>query len=116
MDRARDDLRAHEEAGRKIAWVDRSAAMLAAMEGRDAAALAHLEDAFENGNRDLGLFDEPPLRRLADEPVFQSLRQRTLDDLARQRAEVLRLLCGEGPASDHWQPLPETCQGVEAAP
>lgn len=110
---ARDDLRAHLEADRVIHWNDRSAAMLAAMDGNDGAALRHMERAFAHGSRDLSLFDEPPLLRLRDAPAFQALRQRTLDDLLRQRAEVRRLICEDTPGRSRWLPLAETCLDPE---
>ena len=106
---ARTDLEAHEAAGRQVSWNERSAALLAAMEGNDAAALHHLERAYALGHRDLSLFDEPALSRLEAEPVVQDLRRRMIEDLAEQRRAVLQLICRGNPAVDQWRPLPGTC-------
>lgn len=112
MTLARLDLEAHIAAGRQISWNDRSAALLAAMEGNDAAALQHMEAAFLRGHRDLSLFNEPALVRLSQEPAFLDLERRMTEDLAKQRVEVLQLICQGNSAEDAWSPLPETCAEV----
>jgi hypothetical protein len=44
---------------------------------------------------------------------FQALAARLDAILEQERRNTLQLICFNNPASEVWQPLPETCESVE---
>ena len=50
-----------------------------------------------------------------DDPDFQALAARLNKILEEERSKTLQLICFDNPAAEVWQPLPETCQDVDAA-
>jgi len=57
--------------------------------------------------------DGPVFDGLRDDPRFAELRQQMEDRLAEEYEQILQLICFDNPIPDDWQPLPETCEGVE---
>jgi len=97
---------------------DLNTAMLAAFDRDTAGAIAALRSAVRHGMTWKVYLDDPVFGDLQDEPQFVALRRELDEILAREREEVLQLICFDNPAPDEWQPLPETCEGVakRAAP
>ncbi len=108
-----EDLRQRDRAGFVHGEYYRAAAMIAALEGDDGVALGNIEKAIETGPRDPSLFSEPAFDALRDSPEFQALESRLNSILAAQRVEALQMICFNNPVPDAWQPLPETCAGVD---
>jgi tetratricopeptide (TPR) repeat protein len=108
-----EDLRRRSHAGFVHGEYYRSAALIAALEGDDIAALENIEKAIERGPRDPSLFSEPAFDALRDSQEFQALESRLDSILAEQRIEALQMMCFDNPVPDAWQPLPETCEGID---
>jgi tetratricopeptide (TPR) repeat protein len=108
-----EDLRQRRRAGFVHGQYYRSAAIVAALEGDDIVALENIEKAIERGPRDRSLFSEPAFDTLRDSPKFQALESRADSILAAQRVNALQMMCFKNPVPEAWQPLPETCAGVD---
>jgi tetratricopeptide (TPR) repeat protein len=91
----------------------RIAAILLAMESKSAEAMRNIEAAIRAGLRDRSVFSEPAFEAFRDTPEFAELEARLHVILAREREKVLQLICFDNPVPDAWQPLRETCEGVE---
>ena len=109
----KEDLRQRNRAGFVHGEYYRAAAIVAALEGNNASALENIAKAIEHGPRDPSLFSEPAFVAFRDSPEFQALESRLDSILAAQRVTALQMVCFENPVPDSWQPLPETCTGVE---
>ena len=110
---ARQDHAARRAAGRKERLQDLAEAMIAAFEHDPDRVIATLKSSMRLGLRDPNIFDEPIFEDLRDEPRFTAL-QREMDALlAEEHDKVLQLICFNNPVPDDWQPLPETCEGLE---
>ena len=100
-------------AGRKNQVQDWAEAMIAAFEHDPNRALAALKSAIQRGQRFSFIFDDPMFEDLWDEPRYVAL-QKVLDAILEvEHDKVLQLICFNNPTPDNWQPLPETCDGVE---
>jgi len=62
------------------------------------------------------MFREPAMAPYAEDPEFQALAARLDAILEEERRNTLQLICFNNPIPDAWQPLPETCDGVDKAP
>ena len=82
-------------------------------DGEGSFSLENIEKAIEKGPRDPSLFSEPAFDTLRESPEFQALDSRQESILAEQRITALQMICFNNPIPDAWQPLPETCLGVE---
>jgi TolB-like protein len=63
-------------------------------------------------------FEAPHLAVLGDltkRPDYRRAVEQRKVELARQREQFLHMLCGPNPVSTKYQPLPETCRGVQRA-
>jgi tetratricopeptide (TPR) repeat protein len=109
----RQDHAAGRAAGRKNHGQDRAEAMIAAFEHNPDGVIAALQSAIQRGLRDPQVFDDPVFKDLWDEPRFVALQQELDAILATEHDKVLQLICFNNPVPDDWQPLPETCEGVE---
>jgi tetratricopeptide (TPR) repeat protein len=107
------DLRQRSLAGLRDADSYRSAAIIAALAGNDAGALQNIDQAISVGLRDRGIFFEPAFEALHDKPKFGALESRLDAILASERGKALQLMCFDNPVPDAWQPLSETCEGVD---
>jgi len=110
----REDQVARSAAGRKGHGEDRTKAMMAAFEHHPEGVITALESAIEHGHRDPQFFDDPIFKDLRDEPRFVALQQELDTILAREHDKVLQLICFNNPTPHNWQPLPETCEGVDS--
>ncbi len=110
---ARQEHAAGRAAGAKDQWRQRTEAMLAAFEHDPDHAVAALKSAMQRGLRFPNAFDSPIFEDLRDEPRFVVLEQELDAILAEEHEKVLQLICFNNPAPDVWQPIPETCEGVE---
>jgi TolB-like protein/tetratricopeptide (TPR) repeat protein len=99
--------------GRNNQHSHRTAAMLSALEQDTDGATAALASALQFGLRDPSFLDDPVFSQLRNEPRFIALQQELDAILVREHAKVLQLICFNNPTSDAWQPLRETCEGVE---
>ena len=109
---ARQDYAARRAAGRKDPEQHWAKAMIAAFEHDRDRAIAALRSAIQHGLRDPLVFDDHIFENLWDEPRFIALQQELDAMLAEEHEKVLQLICFNNPVPDHWQPLPETCEGV----
>ena len=113
---ARQDHAARRAAGEKNWFQDLAEAMIAAFEHAPDRTIAALKSAIQHGLRTLVYIDEPFFEDLRDEPRFVALRQEVDELLAEEHDKVLQLICFNNPVPDDWQPMPETCKGVEEVP
>ena len=94
-------------------WQYRTEAMFAAFENNPDRVVAALKSAMQHGLRDPQFFDDLIFEDLWDEPQFVALQQELDAILAAEHDKVLQLICFNNPVPGDWQPLPETCEGVE---
>jgi hypothetical protein len=94
----------------------RAAAMVAAMEGNRKQVMGNLSDAIDAGLREDFIFREPAMASYVEDPEFQAQVARLDAILEVERHDTLQLICFNNPAPNAWQPLPETCEGVDKAP
>jgi TolB-like protein/tetratricopeptide (TPR) repeat protein len=107
------DILWRKQAGIYNSYMLRAAAMVAAIEGDREKVLASLSAAIDAGLRADFMFREPAMVPYAEDPDFQALAARLDAILEEERRNTLQLICFNNPASEVWQPLPETCEGVE---
>ena len=88
-------------------------AMIAAWDHEPGRAIEALQSAIQHGLRWAMFFDDPAFEDLRDNPRFVALRQELDAVLAEEHEKVLQLICFNNPVPDDWQPMPETCEGVE---
>ena len=110
------DLAARRDAGRVNHEIDQAEALLAAFENNPEGVLAAIGRAVDHGLRDRKFFMDPLFKFLSDSPRFLELLEALEVLLETERGRVLQLICHENPVPDEWQPMPETCDGVEEAP
>jgi TolB-like protein len=104
-----------QRAGVAAPFLDSLRVRLAAYEGRDEEAVALLsgvEGIYPFLRAELEL---PVYSRLLLRPDYRAILGRIDARLARQRAQVVELLCGPNPLSPTWRPAPETCAGHQAS-
>jgi TolB-like protein len=94
-------------------FVARTTAMLAALQGDPASALESIRTAINLGLRDPRFFDEPVFASVKDEPEFQALQAQLNAMVQTERGKILQLICHNNPVPESWQPLAETCAGVD---
>ena len=88
-------------------------AMLAAYENDTDAAFAALNRSVQLGMRNPHFLDEPVFDEIKDDSRFTELQKELDRLLAAEHGKVLQLIFFENPAPGAWQPLPDTCEGVE---
>ncbi len=110
---AKQDHAALRTAGARDQYQYRTQAMFAAFEHNPDRVIAALKAAMKLGLRDPQFFDDLIFEDLWGEPRFVALQQKLDAILAAEHEKVLQLICFNNPAPDNWQPLPETCEGVE---
>jgi tetratricopeptide (TPR) repeat protein len=110
---AKQDHAARRAAGRKSQEQDLAEAALAAFEGDPDRAITALESAIQRGLRIHWFLDDTIFEDLWNEPLFIALQQELDAILAEEHDKVLQLICFNNPVPDNWQPMPETCEGVE---
>ncbi len=86
--------------------------MIAAFDDDPDGVIAALRSAMQHGLRNPLFFAEPIFEALWNEPRFVALQQQLDAILAAEHDKVLQLICFNNPVPSHWQPLPETCEGV----
>ena len=112
----REDFRVQEESGSRGPYSTAISALLAAYDGDTKTAVSYLRDAVDDGLRDPRIFSDPIYDAIRDDQKFIDIESRALQALATEREKSLQLICFNNPAPGAWQPLPETCEGVEEAP
>jgi len=110
------DQAALERSGERLWWYYKTAALVAVLKGQDERALEQLQRAVEAGGVERTLLEDPVFARLSTRPEFKALEERVTQRRAAERAKVLHMLCDERPTDIAWQPLPETCAGLERGP
>ena len=109
----RQDLQAFRAAGGKDQYMYQAEAMIAAFDDDPDSVIAALRSAMQHGLRDPLFFSDPIFEALWNEPRFVAHQQELDAILAAEHDKVLQLICFNNPVSDNWQPLPDTCEGVE---
>ena len=94
-------------------FLDRADAVMAAFDKKPEGVIAALKSAMNRRLRIPQFFDEAVFEDLWDEPRFIALQQELDAILGAEHEKVLQLICFNNPVPDDWQPLPETCEGVE---
>ena len=107
-----DQVKARE-AGSADATIGRVDAMLAALDSDRDGVIAGIRFAQEKGMRDPLFFNTPVFEFVQNDTEFLKLKQDTQNKLKIERDKALQLVCFNNPIPDTWQPLPETCAGVE---
>jgi tetratricopeptide (TPR) repeat protein len=110
---AKQDHAARNAAGAKDQFQYRTEAMIASFENNPDRVIAALKSAMQHGLRDPQFFDDLIFEDLWDEPHFVALQQELDAILVVEHDKVLQLICFNNPVPGDWQPLPETCEGVE---
>ncbi len=109
----KQDVTAYRAAGGKRQEMYQAEATIAAFDDDPDGVIAALRSAMQHGHRNPLFFAEPIFEALWNEPRFVALQQELDAILAAERSKVLQLICFNNPVPDKWQPLPETCEGVE---
>jgi tetratricopeptide (TPR) repeat protein len=110
---ARQEHAALRTAGVKSWRQDLVDAMIAAFEHNPDHVATALASAVQRGFWILFIFEEAVFEEMRSEPRFVALRQELEAKLAVEHDKVLQLICFNNPVADNWQPMPETCEGVE---
>jgi tetratricopeptide (TPR) repeat protein len=110
---ARQEHAAHRTAGAINPQQDVVEAMIAAFEHDPDHVITALTSAIQRGFWFMGIIDEAIFENMRSDPRFVALRQELEAKLAAEHDKVLQLVCFNNPVPDDWQPLPETCEGVE---
>jgi len=90
--------------------------MLAAYDSDKDATFRFLRSAVDTGLRDPLFFSDPFFDAVRDDSQFIDIESDVLQALVAEREKALQLICFNNPAPGAWQPLPETCEGVEQKP
>ncbi len=110
---ARQDHAALDAAGAKDQFQHRTEAMIAAFEHDPERAFAAIKSAIRLGLRDRLFFSDAIFEDLKNHKRFIELRNELNAVLVAERDKVLQLICFNNQTPDNWQPMPETCEGVE---
>jgi TolB-like protein/Flp pilus assembly protein TadD len=110
------DLRALQEIAYQGPFFDAISAMLAAYDGDKDAMFRLLRNAVDAGLRDPLFFSDPFFDPVRDDRRFVDIESAALQALVAEREKALQLMCFNNPAPGAWQPLTETCAGVEQKP
>lgn len=92
----------------------RAEAMIAAFDDDPDSIMAALESAMKHGFRDPMFFADPIFEEFWNLPQFVELQQELDAILVTDHDKILQLICFNNPVPNHWQPLPETCEGIVA--
>ena len=109
----RQDFAARRLAGRNNQEQFLVEAMIAAFEHNPDLVINAMKSAIQSGMRNTQIFDDPIFENMWNEPRFGALQQELNIILAAEHDKVLQLICFNNPVPDNWQPMPETCEGVE---
>jgi TolB-like protein/Tfp pilus assembly protein PilF len=109
---ARQDHAARRAAGSDDQFRYRTEAMIAAFANDPEGVITAVKTAVQRGLRDPQFFDDAIFENLRNQPRFVALQQELDAILAAEHEKVLQLICFNNPVSEHWQPMPETCEGV----
>jgi len=110
---ARQDHQARHATGEISIVREVEEAMIAAFEDDPGRAIDALESAVQRGLRWSLFLDDPVFEELRDEPRFVALRQELDELVAADHEKVLQLICFNNPVPYDWQPMPETCEGID---
>lgn len=86
--------------------------MVAAFEQDPERVITELKSAVQLGLRNPQVFRDPIFENMWDDPRFIAVQKNLDAILAAEHDKVLQLICFNNPTPEHWQPLPETCEGV----
>ena len=88
-------------------------AMIAAFERDTVRVINALETAIELGLRNPQVLDDPIFDNLRDDLQFVGLNRDLDAILVDEHKKVLQLICFNNPVPNEWQPMAETCEGIE---
>ena len=107
------DQEKSKSAGSADTIVGRTDALLAALKNDRDGIIAGIHFALDKGIRDPLFFRSPVFEPVRSDPDFLELQSRMHLLLEAEKEKALQLVCYHNPIPDTWQPLPETCAGVE---
>jgi TolB-like protein len=110
-----NDLSALLDAGLTGRYRFSADAILAAYRGNREDAIENLSEAVAHGLYDPLFLGNALFDGIRDDPRFVDLESKALQALEVERVRALQIICFANPAPNAWQPLPQTCQGVEKA-
>jgi len=110
---ARQDHAASGAAGAKNQYQDGVEAMFAAFENDPNRVISTLSSAMQLGLRNPQFFNDLIFEDMWGDPRFVALQEELDTILTAEHDKVLQLICFNNPVPGHWQPLPETCEGVD---
>ena len=112
----KSDIRALAENGYRGPFLSVLRAMVASYHGDIDATVRLLREAVDNGFRYAIMFTDPVFDATKDDERFIKIESEVLQALVLERDKALQLMCFNNPVPGAWQPLPETCEGVEEKP
>jgi TolB-like protein/Tfp pilus assembly protein PilF len=111
---ARRDIAAQRANGRDYSELRVEEAMLAAFDNDLDGVIRSLRKAIDLGLRDMTFhWNTSSFSRFREEPRFVAVVADLEQLVAAERNDVLQLICFNNPAPDEWQPMPETCAGLD---
>ena len=113
---SKEDQRQHGLAGMLHGEHYRTDALLDAVQANESEALHNIQVAIDAGLIDRTIFSEPAFDALRDSQEFLAMKLNMDGILASEREKALQMMCFNNPVPEAWQPLSETCDGVEAKP
>ncbi len=107
------DFAKRAELDQLYGWDYMAQATAEAVKGDADATFVSLRAAIENGYRNEAIFREPAMQWLAQHPEFLAIKAELRQLLNAERTNILQIICHDNPIPEIWQPMKETCAGLE---
>ena len=110
---ARQGHASRHAAGEIGAMQDMLESLIAAFDHEPDRAIAALSSGLQGGLRWPLFLEDIMFDELRQDQRFVALRDELHAILAVEHEKILQLICFNNPVPDDWQPMPETCKGVD---